>query len=236
MINIIVVLLWIVITLAVSSFAAVLGKRYSVVYPIAIMASLMVIANVIASKMVMFGRFTVPAGVIVFSMTFLITDILSEKWGKHHAKTAVWAGFYTSLLLVLSIFITISWPAAPFAKEFGVMFAKVLGMTPRIVVASLFTYLISQHHDVWAFHFWKKVTKGKHLWLRNNASTIVSQLIDSVIFSFLAFYGVFPVVPVIIGAWVVKVIIAIVDTPFMYGIIWLMDRVKPARRKLSLDD
>lgn len=87
-------------------------------------------------------------------------------------------------------------------------------------------YLISQHHDVWAFNFWKKKTKGKHLWWRNNASTLVSQFLDSVIFVFIAFYGIFDVVPLIIGNYVVKIIIALVDTPFMYGISALIDKVK----------
>ncbi|MBU2561155.1 MAG: queuosine precursor transporter [Nanoarchaeota archaeon] len=224
------VIIWIIVTLAVSSFAAVIGKKYGVEYPIAMMACLVVIANVLANKIVAFGPFTAPAGIIVFSMTFLITDILSEKWGASYARKAVWTGFYANILLVLSVFIAITWQPAPFAKEFSEMFAKVLGMTPRIVIASMITYLVSQHHDIWAFHFWKRKTKGKHLWLRNNASTIISQLIDSVLFITIAFYGIFPILPLILGQWVLKIIIALFDTPFMYGIIWMMDLVKPVRR------
>lgn len=220
------IIVWILATLAIASFSGVLGKKYGIVYPIAIMASLIVIANIVANKIVVFGPFTVPGGVIVFSTTFLITDIISEKWGKKKARQAVWAGFYTSLILVVTIYIVSAWDPAPFATEMSDMFTKVLRLTPRIVLASLAAYLVSQHHDVWAFHFWKKKTKGKHLWFRNNASTIVSQLIDSVIFIVIAFYGVFALFPLILGTWVVKVVIAILDTPFMYGILWLMDKVK----------
>ena len=230
MVEIITILIWVIITLIVSSFAAIIGKRYGVAYPIAIMACLVVMANILANKIVMFGPFTVPGGVIVFSMTFLITDILSEKWGKRAAQKAVWAGFYANIVLMLSLYIVINWPAAPFAKEGAELFAKVLGFTPRIIIASFIAYIVSQNHDVWAFHFWKKLTKGKHLWLRNNASTIVSQFVDSVIFIVIAFYGIFPIMPLIIGQWVAKTAIALMDTPFMYLIIRIMDKVKPKRR------
>lgn len=224
--EILLILIWIIATLVVVSFAAILGKKYGVVYPIAIMASLVVIANVLAVKIVSFGPFTVPGGVIAFSMTFLITDILSEKWGKKVARQAVWAGFYANLVFVLSLFITIYWKPAPYAVEFADKFKEVLSLAPRIAVASFAAYLISQHHDVWAFHFWKKLTKGKHLWLRNNASTVVSQFLDSAVFAFLAFYGVMPVWPLFLGLWVVKVIIAALDTPFMYAVIKIMNKFK----------
>jgi len=221
-----IIIIWILATLVVGSLAGVLGKRYGVEYPIALMAALVVMANIFANKIVVFGPFTVPAGVIVFSMTFFITDLLSEKWGKKYAHKAVWAGFFSSLVLLISVYIVVNWQAAPFATEMGEMFAKVLALTPRITLAGFAAYIVSQNHDIWAFHFWKKKTKGKHLWFRNNASTIVSQLIDSVIFIAIAFYGIFPIIPLILGQWVVKIIIALMDTPFMYGAIWLMDKVK----------
>ncbi len=224
--SITIVILWIISTFAVGSAAGILGKRYGVAYPIALVSALVVMANIFAGKIVQFGSFTVPAGVIVFSMIFFITDLISEKWGKKEAQIAVWAGFFSSLVLVISIYIVINWQPAVFAVEFSEMFAKVFALTPRITLAGFIAYLISQHHDVWAFHFWKKKTNGKHLWLRNNASTVVSQLIDSVIFIFIAFYGVFPIMPLILGQWAVKIIIALIDTPFMYGAIWIMDKTK----------
>ena len=221
-----IVILWILTTLLVVSFAAIFFKKYGVEYLIGLMTALIIMANIFAAKIVTFGGFAVPAGVIVFSMTFLITDILSEKWGKETARKALWIGFYANVVFVLSILIVINWPAAPFAAEFAEKFKEVLSLTPRIVIAGWVAYLISQNHDIWAFHFWKKKTKGKYLWWRNNASTIVSQLIDSVIFITIAFYGVFPILPLILGQWVVKIIIAILDTPFMYLIISFMDKVK----------
>ncbi len=228
--SILLVILWILATFMVGSLAGLLGKRYGVAFPISLVAALVVMANIFANKIVVVGPFTVPASVIVFSMTFFITDIISEKWGKADARKAVWAGFFANLLLILSIYIIVAWEPAAYALEMSEMFSKVLALTPRIVVASFLAYIVSQNHDVWAFHFWKKKTKGKHLWLRNNASTIVSQFIDSVIFITIAFYGVFPIAPLILGQWIVKICIAIIDTPFMYISIWLMDKVKKKPR------
>jgi hypothetical protein len=189
-----IIILWIIATLLIVSIASILAKKYGVEYLIGTMAALVVMANIFANKIVMFWKFSVPAGVLVFSMTFLITDILSEKWGKKTARKAVWIGFFVSLILAVSLLIVINWEAAPYGKEFAEKFNEVLFLTPRIIIAGFIAYIFSQNHDVWAFHFWKKLTKGKNLWLRNNASTIVSQFIDSAIFVSIAFYGVFPII------------------------------------------
>jgi hypothetical protein len=98
------------------------------------------------------------------------------------------------------------------------------------MVASLTAYLFSQYHDVWAFHFWKRVTTERFLWLRNNASTIVSQLLDSVVFITIAFYGSLPVMPLIFGQWVVKVGIALLDTPFVYLLVYVVRRRLPSTK------
>ncbi|MBW2972444.1 queuosine precursor transporter [Candidatus Woesearchaeota archaeon] len=229
-----IIILWILATLAVTSFIAVIGKRYGVEYIIALAAALTVAANILANKIVVFGPFTVPAGVIAFSMTFLLTDILSERWGKAYARKAVWAGFYANIVFVISLYIALAWTPAPFAAESASMFAEVLKLTPRLFLAGIVAYLISQHHDIWAFHFWKRVTKNRHLWFRNNASTIISQLLDSVIFIVIGFYGVFPVLPLILGQWVVKIIIALLDTPFMYLIVWLTGKPAKSRTRTNL--
>jgi uncharacterized integral membrane protein (TIGR00697 family) len=128
----------------------------------------------------------------------------------------VWIGFLSLLGFSLAVAVAIYWPAAPFAVERVDAFNTVLGQTPRIALASVVAYLISQHHDVWAFQFWKERFNGRHLWLRNKTSTIVSQLLDSAIFLFIAFYGIMPIGQMILDMWMVKVIIAMLDTPFMY--------------------
>lgn len=233
-----IILVWILGTLAVSSIGAIVAKRYGVEYLIATMTALAVISNVLAAKIVSFGPFTVAGGIITFSITFLITDIISEKFSKKEAQKAVICGAFANVLFVLSVFIAVSWDAAPFALELGEMFNTVLGLTPRIAIASIVTYFVSQFADIGLFHFWKNLTKGKHMWLRNNGSTIISQLIDTTIFTMLAFYGVFATADlpmIIIGGWLAKVVIAILDTPFMYLIVWLMDKF-PQKKKLVLAD
>lgn len=225
-----IILLWLFMTLIVGASAGIMGKRYGVSYPIALVASLVVMANIFATKLVRIGPFTLPGGVIIFSMIFLITDLISEHWGKAAARNAVWAGFLSGLILIGATYLVIYWPPAPFAVEFSEKFTEVLGLTPRITMAGFVAYLVSQHHDVWSFHYWKEKTAGRHLWLRNNASTIISQLLDTVIFTVIAFYGVVPLWDIIWGTWIVKIIIAIVDTPFLYSSLWMMKKVPEAKK------
>ena len=123
--------------------------------------------------------------------------------------------------------IAVNWQPA-FPSEIFESFDSVLGLAPRIILASFVAYLISQHHDVLAFDMWKKVTKGKFLWLRNNASTFVSQFIDSVIFITIAFAGI-PggpsLIEMILAQYFIKLMIAILDTPLIYMLTYLIDRV-----------
>jgi hypothetical protein len=136
----------------------------------------------------------------------------------------VLAGFITLVLSLLIIQSSIWWPSAPFWPH-QEAYRTVLGSTSRIILASLTAYLVSQYHDVWDFHFWRKLTSGRHLWLRNCASTVVSQLLDTVIFITLAFAGDLPVLPLILGQWIVKVAVALLDTPFVYlAVFWLRRR------------
>jgi len=181
------------------------------------MAVLMTVAQILANKMVLVGPFVVAGGTLVYSATFLITDLIGEVWGKREARTAVWAGFYGSIFLVCMVAMVSVWPSPEFAADGAAAWNAALALTPRIVLASLISYLIVQHADVWLFHHIKKLTNGKHLWLRNNASTLVSQAIDSVLFATIAFYGVVPLLSLIMGTYVVKAGVALIDTPFMYA-------------------
>lgn len=186
----------------------------------------LVLAAVMASKIIAVGRLVVPAGVLAYCLTFLITDVISEIWGKERAQTVVMGGFITLVLVFLLTGVSILWPPASFWPH-QKAYETILGSSARIMVASLTAYLFSQYHDVWAFHFWKRVTSDRFLWLRNNASTIVSQLLDSVVFITIAFYGSMPLVPLILGQWVVKVGIAALDTPFVYLLVYLVRRRLP---------
>ena len=213
------ILIWIVLTLAGASMIAALGEKYGTGLTIGIFVGLVVMAQILANKIVLFGTFTLPAGVIVYATSFLVTDILCEFYGKKKALEAVWGGFLASILLVLAVKVAVAWPPAPFwtGQE---AFQSTLQLTERIVLGSLVAYVVSQNWDVRVFHKLKEMTGGRHLWLRNNVSTITSQALDTVIFITIAFYGVLPVVPLIIGQYIVKLLIAALDTPFIYGVHW----------------
>lgn len=209
--------LWILGTLTAASLIAYLGERYGTGIIVGSFAALVVTAQILANKTVVFYGFTAPGGILVYATSYLLTDVLCEFHGKEKAQEAVWTGFLGSILLVLSIQIAIQWPSASFWQG-QEAFKETLGMTWRIVIASLIAYLVSQNWDVTLFHWIKELTDGRHLWLRNLSSTITSHGIDSVIFITIAFFGIQPLVPLIIGQFVIKLLIALMDTPFLYAI------------------
>lgn len=186
-----------------------------------------VTANLTGLKIANFGIFEASVGILAFPITFLITDIIEEVHGKEKAKEFVLVGIFTLIFIFIVTGIAV---VLPFAERSLVKeeYTKIFGISLRIFIASFTAFLISQTHDVWAFNFWKIKTKGKFLWLRNNFSTIVSQFLDTVIFMFIAFYGLSPkftttyVFSLVIPYWLVKVLFALGDTPFCYlGVRWL---------------
>lgn len=180
--------------------------------------SSILLSNIIATKIIDAGGLIMPAAIILYPFTFLFTDVVSEIEGRKKAQDLVMMGFYMSLIMVSIIYISQILPPASFWKQ-QEAYNIILGSTPRIVLASMIAYLISQNHDVWAFHWWKDKTSGKHLWMRNNFSTIISQLIDSVLFIGIAFGGIYPaksIAVMIFSQYLIKVGIAILDTPFCY--------------------
>lgn len=174
-------------------------------------------ANIQVTKTIILFGMTATLGNIVYAGSFLATDILSEKYGKKDATRGVWIGFFAVVAFTILMQIALVFSPAPF-DEMHDSLAQVFGIMPRIVIASLLAYLVSQKHDVWAFSFWKERFPGP-LWLRNNLSTIVSQLIDSVLFTLVAFVGVFPagvLVEIVVTTYILKAIVALLDTPFLY--------------------
>jgi len=187
----------------------------------------LVISSVLAAKIVTVFGVTVPAGVLGYCLTFICTDVISEIWGRERAGEVVLSGFVTLLACLGLIQAALWWPAASFWQG-QEAFQQVLGMTPRIILGSITAYLVGQYHDIWAFHFYKRLTRGRHLWLRNNLSTLTSQLLDSCIFISIAFAGKMPLVPLILGQWAVKVGIAGLDTVVVYALVWWIRRGRAA--------
>ncbi|HIQ50805.1 MAG TPA: VUT family protein [Nautiliaceae bacterium] len=221
-------LLWVITTLLIVSVAMILGKKLGDFVFYTVFAMLILVSNLVASKILVIRvfdlNFILPAGIVVYSVTFLLTDAISEIYGKNTAKKTVLAGFIANLFAIPLIYITTLLPPADFNAEFAEKFNEVFKFVPQIIVASMLAYLVSQFHDVYAYHWYKKKTKGRFLWLRNNASTIISQLIDSVIFLSIAFYGIFSfdtIKNMIFFQWIAKIIIALIDTPFLYLIVYI---------------
>ena len=194
--------------------------------------SLLIVSNIIAGKLLQIGDWVLPAGILAYPLTFLISDTIAEVYGRKTTTRIIWVGFATSLLMVLIIYMASIFPAAPFWEN-QEAFDLILGSVPRIVLASMVAYLVSQYHDVIAFHFWKNFTNGRYLWLRNNASTMMSQAVDTVLFVTIAFAGTLDfsvIINMILTQYVVKILIAIVDTPLVYV---LGSQVRRYRVKLS---
>lgn len=214
-----------------------LSKEQKTHFLFALFVGAIVAANLIGGKIADFGLFEASVGILVFPITFLVTDIIEEVYGKEKTRSFVNAAMAT---LVVILIITVIAVKLPFAGRSFVQveeYNPVFGISLRFFFASLIAFFLAQYHDIWAFNFWKAKTKGKHLWLRNNASTIVSQFIDTTVFMFIGLYYI-PWLPDIINSnpkftvgylftlilpyWILKVVFAAADTPLCYlGVKWL---------------
>lgn len=188
-----------------------------------------VLANLFVTKQIIIFGLAATGGNVVYGAIFLSTDLLAEHYGKKAAREAVFIGFFVALFYtVMSQFIL---DFQPSSDDWGAAegMQQIFGFAPGIILASLSAYLVSQLHDIWAFHAIRTKTRGKFIWLRNNGSTWISQLIDSVLFSSLAFL-IFPrlligkeyglpldtVGQIVISTYLLKLLVAAIDTPFIY--------------------
>ncbi|MGB5555735.1 MAG: queuosine precursor transporter, partial [Flavobacteriaceae bacterium] len=164
--------------------------------------------------------------ILPYPITFLITDLISEIYGRKKANQIVTAGIFASFFSMGIILVSEIAPAIPASPIDDATFTKVFALSPIAVLASMIAYLFAQYIDIAIYHFWKRVTKGKHLWLRNNFSTFLSQFIDT--FTVVGLLCVFEVLPwrlffgLVVSGFVFKVFIAILDTPFLYFFVYLL--------------
>tara|TARA_B100002052_G_C15645116_1_gene490205 strand:- start:8 stop:688 length:681 start_codon:yes stop_codon:yes gene_type:complete len=183
----------------------------------------LITCNLIANKFVEinlgFKTFIVSAGILPYPLTFLITDILSEVYGRKMTNRVVASGFFASIMVLLFLWLGSIAPAIQTSPINNETFNLVFSNAWRVIAASMIAYLSAQFLDVRLFHFWKNLTKGKHLWLRNNASTIGSQLVDTTLVVCVLFIGVWPtgqIIQAIIDGWLFKIMCAFIDTPIFY--------------------
>jgi uncharacterized integral membrane protein (TIGR00697 family) len=189
----------------------------------ALFVTFVVLTNTAGVKLFEAGGRILPVSILWYPLTFLVTDVVSEIYGARRARLMVVLGFAMSVVLLGASLLGIALPTSdvyPLGDDYRNIFSPV----GRLLFASMAAYLLAQLIDVRLFHFWKRVTRGRHLWLRNNASTMVSQLIDSVTVNVIFLYKnptVFTgtnadLLGIIVSVYVVKVLIAAADTPLCY--------------------
>lgn len=181
-------------------------------------------ANVIAAKLVAIGGVVLPAGVLIFPVSYIVADVLTEVWGYGAARRVIWLGFACNALMALAIWVGGELPAAAFWKGQGA-YAEILGQTPRILAASFLAYLAGEFANAYVLAKVKILTAGRWLWLRTIGSTLVGEGLDSAVFITLAFGDSVPLgalVGIVAAQWAVKVAYEAVATPLTYAAVgWL---------------
>lgn len=174
-------------------------------------------------------HFEISVGILPYPITFVVTDIVSEIYGKRRADQIVVSGFIASVLVIALILVALAVPQTSWSPVSDETFRRVFGLATPAVLASMIAYLTAQFIDIRIFHFWKRVTQGKHLWLRNNGSTIVSQFVDTLtvllvlcmagVIEWERFTGLFE------NGFLFKVLIALCDTPVVYLSVWFLRKL-----------
>tara|TARA_B100000575_G_scaffold5584_1_gene4140 strand:- start:448 stop:1152 length:705 start_codon:yes stop_codon:yes gene_type:complete len=176
--------------------------------------------------------FELSVGILPYPLTFLITDLISEIYGQRKADQVVITGIFASVFSIILIYISSQVPAIEGSPIDDATFNNVFLNAPLAVLASMLTYLFAQFIDIRIYHFWKRLTNGKHLWLRNNFSTFTSQFVDT--FTIVSLLIIFEILPqekflvLIVSGFLFKVLVAILDTPLLYICVWLF------RKKFNL--
>ena len=180
--------------------------------------------------------FEISVGILPYPITFLITDLISEIYGRNKANQVVTAGIFASFFSMGILFVAMQAPAIPSSPVDDATFTKVFALSPLAVLASMIAYLCAQYIDIAIYHFWKRLTNGRMLWLRNNFSTFTSQIVDTVtVVGLLCIFGVLPwslFYGLVVSGVIFKIFIAFLDTPLLYFFVYIFRR----RFKLAVDE
>lgn len=173
-------------------------------------------------EITIFGhKFYSPSGIILFSITYLMIDIVNEHFGYKTAKKIIFIALISQIAMSFFIWIVIQLKPAPF-WQYQSIWENIFSTVPRITLASWIAFYISSYTDAFLYSNIKKITKDKYLWIRNSFSTIPSLLIDSILFITIAFYGNVPIINMIIGQTIIKWIIGIINIPFIYLNVYIL--------------
>jgi len=202
-------------------------NKVSVLFMLAgiLFAACLLVSNILASKIMMVGPWSAPAGVLVFPLAYIINDVIAEVWGYSKARLIIWAGFGVNLLAVLFFSLGIVATPAPFYSS-QEAFSTVLGNTPRIVAASLLAYLVGSFLNAYIMSRFKVLTRGKGFSIRAVVSTLVGEGADSLIFITVAFAGIFPagvLFTMVLTQSIIKTVYEIAILPLT---VWVVGKVK----------
>ena len=220
------VILWIIGITSFTLFGAWYARRFE--KPDALIALYVVfvaLSQIIAVKIAEFdlglATVTAPAAVLIYSVTYLFTDIVNERFGRREVHKMIFIAFVTQVAMVFFLWLGTRLPAAPFWED-QEAWESILGLVPRITAASWIAFLVSENLDAWAFDVFRRRTKGRHLWMRNVFSSIPALTVDTFLFITIAFYGVMPLADLIEGQIATKWLVGLVNIPFMYLNRWLI--------------
>ena len=187
----------------------------------------LITANIISVKLIAIGTWYVPAGVIIFPLSYIFGDVLTEVYGYKAARRVIWLGFLCNLLAVVAIWIAGLWPAAPFWQD-QQAYNTILGYTPRLLLASFLAYLVGEFANSVVLARLKIATNGRWLWTRTIGSTLVGEGLDFIIFITVAFGGLpnFDLGTAIITQWLIKVTYEVIATPLTYLIVGFLKRAE----------
>lgn len=187
----------------------------------AFFVAILLISNIADTKAITMGALSFGGGTFLFPFAYIFGDILTEVYGFKKARRVIWIGFGCAILMALTFFLVGQAPASP-DWPFQEDYMNILGLTPRIVLGSLVAYLFGEFVNSVILAKLKVITKGKYLWMRTISSTVIGQLLDTTIFMFIAFYGIFPmdlIISIIISGYLLKVATEVLFTPFTYLIV-----------------
>jgi uncharacterized integral membrane protein (TIGR00697 family) len=218
-------LLWLTTLCVDLTFTVLLYRLFGKAGLQVAIALAILLANLQGPKLTVIFGLQTSLGVIFYSSIFFATDVLSENYGREAANKAVRMGFAVSVIVLVMLSLALLYlpstqpESAAFSASIHEAFVTIVDYTPRFIFGSLLAYFVSQHFDVWAFHKIKSLTGDKWLWLRNNGSTLSSQIVDTTIYSLVAWWGIVDLKTALaLGAakYVFKVVIAAIDTVFIY--------------------
>ncbi len=191
-----------------------------------IFVTCLITANIIAVKLIFLFGFLVPAGIIIFPLSYLFGDVLTEVYGYGAARRVIWLGFACNLLAVIAIYLGGLAPAAPFWHN-QAAYETILGFTPRLLLASFIAYLVGEFTNSFVLAKLKIATKGHWLWTRTIGSTLLGEGVDTIIFISIAFWGIIPsqlLLTAILTQWAFKVLYEVIATPFTYLVVGFLKR------------